>query len=330
MKWIKLPQEGDVPQARSSHSLTWLPDGSERLALWGGENTPRVPIGTEMYLYDMPSGKWTVTPGSGPAPSLRVAHAAAAVGSTLYIHGGRTEVAEQSSLGDLHSFDFPTATWAELHPQGKTPPSRNYHVAVSVGASLYIFGGCGQAGRMADLWRYDTASGAWEELPSSADIKGRGGAGFVAQGEDALIVVGGFTGTESSDVHRFDLRAQRWERLDVSSTVPVPFTARSVFARASHACDTGAGCGHAGHVLVFGGEVDPSDLGHSGAGQFSDQTFCLDPSALTWHGVAAGGEAPGPRGWAASAAAPAGLVVSGGIDEANARLGDLYLLDMHA
>lgn len=28
--------------------------------------------------------------------------------------------------------------------------------------------------------------------------------------------------------------------------------------------------------VLFGGEVDPSDKGHAGAGQFSSSTFCLD------------------------------------------------------
>jgi hypothetical protein len=28
--------------------------------------------------------------------------------------------------------------------------------------------------------------------------------------------------------------------------------------------------------VLFGGEVDPSDKGHAGAGQFSNETFCFD------------------------------------------------------
>ena len=33
--------------------------------------------------------------------------------------------------------------------------------------------------------------------------------------------------------------------------------------------------------VLFGGEVDPSDKGHAGAGQFSNDTFCLDPVRRT-------------------------------------------------
>ena len=35
------------------------------------------------------------------------------------------------------------------------------------------------------------------------------------------------------------------------------------------------------HVQVlFGGEIDPSDKGHAGAGQFSNDTYCYDPSKV--------------------------------------------------
>ena len=32
--------------------------------------------------------------------------------------------------------------------------------------------------------------------------------------------------------------------------------------------------------VLFGGEVDPSDKGHAGAGQFSNDTYCYDYSKV--------------------------------------------------
>jgi hypothetical protein len=143
-------------------------------------------------------------------------------------------------------------------------------------------------------------------------------------------VIGGFTGAEAADVHRFDLAAQRWDQAPGNAGADgVEFTARSVFARGSHACST-PGCAHADHVVVFGGEVDPSDRGHAGAGEFAGDTLCLDPHAARWHRPEVGGHTPCPRGWAASCTVPAGLVLSGGVDLGNARLGDLHLLNFHA
>ena len=239
-----------------------------------------------------------------------------------------------------------------MHPAGTCPPARNYHSATSDGDVVYIFGGCGGAlpsgatKRLADLWRYDTRAGVWEELPTSDAIKGRGGPGFVALNGN-LYVIGGFTGQEAADIHQFNVATNTWQQLTVenSNSLQPKFTPRSVFGRGGHSCSSsgdsgGTQCGHDGHILVFGGEIDPSDLGHAGAGQFSNSTFCLDPTAATgpkWHPIEIRGDGeegeqqqPGPRGWGASTEIPGrGIIVSGGIDDDNVRLGDLYFLDYH-
>lgn len=133
-----------------------------------------------------------------------------------------------------------------------------------------------------------------------------------------------------------------------AGSTPPGLTARSVLGVAGHACS--AGCGHAGHLLAFGGEIDPSDKGHEGAGQFSGETFCYDVAGGSggsvqqgcgghghgahsrgWCKLAPGGEGPGPRGWFATATLPDGsMVVHGGINDGNDRLADMYRLDMHA
>jgi N-acetylneuraminic acid mutarotase len=207
---------------------------------------------------------------------------------------------------------------------------------------MFISGGCGgtlsEGGgtrRLADLWRYDTNSNTWEELPSPEGCLGRGGPGFVAL-DGSLWVIGGFTGREASDIHRFDMAANSWEtNITVTSADhdQPAFTGRSVFGRGGHDCST-AGCGHAGHLLVFGGEIDPSDLGHAGAGDFSNTTYCMDPKTRTWHTVlTSNGDDqyyPGCRGWAASCElSNRGVIVSGGMDNENKRLDDLYLFDYH-
>lgn len=163
-------------------------------------------------------------------------------------------------------------------------------------------------------------------------VQGRGGPGFVSLGE-SLWALGGFIGAEASDVHRFDLRAGKWEQVAFTSasgeSQAVTFSARSVFAKGAHSGCSGL-CSHENHIVVYGGEVDPSSLGHAGAGQFAGDVLCLDTAARSWHSLEVAGQAPCARGWAASTEVPAGVVISGGLDTDNARLGDLFLLDMHA
>jgi N-acetylneuraminic acid mutarotase len=104
---------------------------------------------------------------------------------------------------DLFTLDINTATWsaAQLDPDNATtgtpaaPPARSYHAMAAAGGQLYVFGGCGAAGRLADLWRYDPAAGAWLQLPGCASVGARGGSVMVASGDGSqLFVMGGFNG----------------------------------------------------------------------------------------------------------------------------------------
>lgn len=70
-------------------------------------------------------------------------------------------------------------------------------------------------------------------------------------------------------------------------------------------------------------------LGHSGAGCFSNDLFCLDTTCQHWHRGAPAGKPPAPRGWLAATACAAGVVVHGGNGVDNQRLADMWLLEMH-
>lgn len=236
----------------------------------------------------------------------------------------------EGSLGDLYVFDTRTSAWSLVDSggSGATPQARSYHAMTSVGTDLYVFGGCGEGGRLNDLHRYDTAARTWQALPVSSTIAGRGGSCLTATADGkSLLVVAGFCGHELSDLHRFDLAAGSWDCPSCcNSNAGLP--SRSVFGTAVHRC--GGGCSHADHIVAFGGEIDPSDKGHAGAGDFTDEAFCLH-AGHGWHKLEAGGtRKPCPRGWFASAALPDGrMVVHGGLDNANERLGDMFALSLH-
>ncbi|CAL5218389.1 g61 [Coccomyxa viridis] len=287
MKWTRLDQSGQVPLARSSHSITAV---GSKCYVFGGEHEPRTPIDSALSEYDFETGQWAYRGCTGEIPSPRVGHTAALVGQSLYIFGGRSGI-EMGRLSDLHSFDC--------------------------------------------------ESGTWEPLRSSEAIKGRGGAGLVASASgDALFVIGGFAGYELNDVHRFELAAGTWDCPDCCSGLAKErwskLPARSVFGVAPHAASCSA-CTHGGHLVLFGGEVNPSDQGHAGAGQFCNDMYCYDPNKADasgsggWHKLQldSGSVPPTPRGWFAACATAQGLLVHGGNSPSNERLSDMYLLDLH-
>lgn len=133
-----------MPVERSSHSITAVGD---KLFLFGGEHDPRVPIGSDVFVYDLGNSTWSVLQTSGTPPSPRVAHAAAAIGSNLWFYGGRRGVAMgEGALGDLFVLDTMTGAWTSLPTQGTAPPDRSYHAMTAAGAKLYVFGGASGMG----------------------------------------------------------------------------------------------------------------------------------------------------------------------------------------
>lgn len=313
--WVMLEQKGSGPGARSSHAITLV--GGTAYS-FGGEFTPRVPVDSTMYAFDLKEQSWSALDAAGEVPPPRVGVTMAAVGGTVFVFGGRDR--DHKELNELYSFDTDTSTWTLLSSGDSGPPHRSYHsmVADGEGSRVYVFGGCGNAGRLNDLWAYDVAAGRWEELPSPGDAcPPRGGPGLAFAG-GKVWVVHGFSGdAELDDVHSYDPATGEWAAVETTGDRPAP---RSVL------CAAGVGK----HVVVFGGEVDPSDLGHLGAGKFSAEAFTLDTETGVWAKLDdASNHHPGPRGWCAFSAGALdgrkGMLVYGGNSPTNDRLDDMFL-----
>jgi N-acetylneuraminic acid mutarotase len=272
-----------------------------------------VPVDNTMYAFDLKTQTWSALDATGDVPPPRVSVTMVAVGGAVLVFGGRDQ--DHKELNVLYSFDTETRAWSLL---SSGPPHRSYHSMAEGGGRVYVFGGCGNAGRLNDLWAYDVAVGRWEQLPSPGDAcHPRGGPGLAVAGGKVWVVYG-FGGEELEDVHCYDPAAGKWTVVETGGDKPSP---RSVF------CATGVGK----YVVVFGGEVDPSDLGHLGAGKFSAEAFALDTETGAWKRLDDASESeqhPGPRGWCAFAAGETdggpGLLVYGGNSPTNDRLGDIY------
>ena len=86
--------------------------------------------------------------------------------------------------------------------------------------------------------------------------------------------------------------------------------------------------GRASLVTLFG-ELDPSALGHEGAGKMSDYIWKYDIEDKEWSQIRVGtGDKPTARGWfAADTLGQGKIVVHGGLDDDNGRLGDVWIID---
>ena len=142
----------------------------------------------------------------------------------------------------------------------------------------------------------------------------------MSSSDGKYLFVVSFAGKEMNDVYRYDIEAQTmskiYEQDDDQKTNPLrPFS---------------VSCGGVLHGLIhyFGGEVNPSQKGHEGAGGFSNEVQVLDGSTGKMDGKAAAisGPAPRDRGWTDAAVlhehGEEKLVVFGGLsgDDSNSLL----------
>ncbi|GMH12561.1 hypothetical protein Nepgr_014402 [Nepenthes gracilis] len=311
-KWVKLDQKGTGPQARSSHAIAIV---GQKVYAFGGEFTPRVPVDNVLYVFDLEDQSWSVADATGEVPPPRIGVMMAAVNDTIYAFGGRD--ATHKELNDLYSFDTSTNKWTLLSNGANGPPHRSYHSMAANDHHIYVYGGCGVAGRLNDLWAYDFVDRKWIQFPEARNCRGRGGPGLAVTQEKVWVVYG-FAGEEMDDVHCFDLVKKEWSEVETTGEKPSP---RSVFSTVV----VGK------YIFIYGGEVDPSDLGHLGAGKFSGEAYALDTETLVWKKLHDGRNSrdhPGPRGWCAFAGGELdnqpGLLVYGGNSPSNDRLDDIF------
>ena len=145
-------------------------------------------------------------------------------------------------------------------------------------------------------------------------------------------VICGFAGHERSDVHRYSPQASTWTQCEAAEEGLRP---RSVFP---------VGTLPGGGAVIVGGEVEPSEVGHSGAGGFANDVVLVFPGGADARKtltatVTSSSEVPCPRGWGSMCPAPTALapsaengaafVMFGGLtgdDENPTRLDDTWLV----
>lgn len=344
-----------TPLARSSHGLSIIRDGTF-LVLYGGENIARTPItdatqvlwlaknkthtnnGTTEVGGDDDDYEWQwISPTSigDAAPPSRVAHAQAAVGNNIYVFGGRNgiEMGEnamndmwmlQIVLDDTETKNSATIRWTQIISQGDNiPEARSFHKMIAVGTNIYMFGGCGSNGRLNDLWKFDTIDNKWTSLGLSHVLRGRGGPIVLSLSDgNKIAIVAGFAGEETNDGHVYNNINNAWEEGGMKGLADM---------RPRSVCCFGS-LPQVNKCVIFGGEVDPSQKGHEGAGGFEQDVVILDgTSGSILENIKPSEdndeEWPGNRGWADATVHGDTFYMFGGLagdDASPVRLDDLW------
>eukprot|EP00743_Colponemidia_sp_Colp-15_P003499 GILK01003777.1.p1 GENE.GILK01003777.1~~GILK01003777.1.p1 ORF type:complete len:341 (+),score=22.66 GILK01003777.1:48-1025(+) len=319
--WRRIVGSGEAPSLRSSHTVSIV--SPNKVICYGGEdNVPRNAFDDNIYELDVASRQWTKHAVNGAKPDARLGHSAAFAGDSLYVFAGRGSGSVE--YGSFLSYNIHSRVWSEIDA-ANAPSTRSYHASCSVGSSVYVFAGWTKAGRLNDLYRFDTATQSWHTMPSQGVVPScRGGPAFCGipkpGNPDAhlLFVAGGFNGVELGDFFMYDTELQSWSQPATNGDM---FTPRSVTFLT--ALDDSK-------LFLFGGEAGPSARGHEGAGAYLDDAYIFDIPEQRWRRVTykEDSDTPSARGWLAGGALDASSVfVFGGFD-GNSRLDDSYIFTL--
>ena len=164
-----LKHSKQIPSTGKSRLSSWLELTTKKIP-----KLPTVPTIIQLYRADLSPELFVSMPlMSDFGPGLCCNYASASCTSFYQcVHCVAAKEVGKGSLNHLYKFDTKTLSWRRQHSEGELPPERSFHAMAADGVRfLYIFGGCGKAGRLNDLWSFDTTSGKWEELASSDLVK---------------------------------------------------------------------------------------------------------------------------------------------------------------
>jgi hypothetical protein len=179
---------------------------------YGNKGTP--PVVNMMWFDPVNRTLEQIQRASVPTTSDRRAADYDPVNHRIWSFGGDIAAIAESDL--LFYFDIETLTWTEVTQGATKPPARiRAHMTYEPGHGLLLFGGATAAGAYyGDLWRYDIASGEWEQLSPSGSMiaMAHGAHSFeVMQGRWYIYggVCSGGTGY-NPDLYYYDIGRNEW------------------------------------------------------------------------------------------------------------------------
>lgn len=316
------------------------------LGIFSGELKPREPVDNNLHevelsetCKDFPSSNAEETAHEATAnlhissylkaPSPRVGSASATLNGHTYLFSGRggqamTPIDERGALWALSHDSNQWSVSEAANPDAPFPPARSYHALTSDKRdTLYLHAGCPDEGRLSDLWAFQLSMRRWISLADAPDPP-RGGTSIAFCPEiERLYRMNGFDGKteQGGNLDVYNPETDCWTSIAYHADGIEGPEARSVSALL---CVTIAS---QPWLLTLFGERDPSNLGHAGAGKMLSDVWAWDVKGEAWTRVENTGlESPECRGWfAADLLGDHSVVVQGGLNEANERLGDVWV-----
>merc|ERR1719436_750337 len=311
LEWKKLSRASlDPRSAQAACSSSDL----QRMYMFGGRS--RGGANNEFMtisLDDLRDGWVPLKPSRGEPPCPRKSCAMACIGNKVYIFGGNDGRGSKGmALGDLHTYNIASGTWAEIPGRGEVPCPRERHSMVVIEGQLCVFGGLSFNGEfLNDCYFFDPSSKRWSQQrynPNSPIPKAR--YEHVAGAAVGLLIVHGGKWSRGglNDTWHFNPKTKMWHQ-------PASIRGRSPEGKWG---STGVMFKH--YLINFGG--------WNGRKCFNDLTV-LDCKNWKYVTIWAYGKAPDQRTFHAAAIVGNCMVTVAGRNLSR-RMDDTHVLDLSA
>jgi hypothetical protein len=139
------------PLKRCLHEAVW-DEAGQRMLLYGGcaSGFGPCPLG-DLWAFDPAARTWTeLTPPASPAARSNPALVRDDAAGAIWLVDGLTEAGYAADLWTLDLAQTPL--WSDVAQGADVPAPRASHDAAALDGAVYLFGGIGDAGPLADLW----------------------------------------------------------------------------------------------------------------------------------------------------------------------------------
>lgn len=188
-----------------------------------------------LSVFDPFARTWTNVSQSivrGDVPASRTNHAAAAVGTKMFIFGGNNnnERGAYQVLDDLCMLDTETLTWSRPATTGDRPCARSGHTLTTIGKKVYLFGGGvwneneGWVHKFNDLYVLDTETMHWTKPVCTGTVDTSTFPIAYNVGRYLFIFGGGSKPQHcvTNDLYVLDTATYRWDMPLVEGNKPQP------------------------------------------------------------------------------------------------------------
>ncbi|WZZ61997.1 hypothetical protein YC2023_062104 [Brassica napus] len=225
--YLKVEQKGEGPGLRCSHAIAQV---GNKIYSFGGELSPNQPIDKDLYVFDLETRTWSISPVTGDVPHLsclgvqgptpRSFHSMAADDKNIYVFGG---VSATERLKNLDAYNIVDQMWVQCATPGESFSIRGgagLEVVQGKVWMVYGFNGC----EVDDVHYYDPVEDKWTQVetfgekPSARSVFASAVVGkhiVLFRGEiamDPLAHVG--PGQLAGGTFAMNTETLKWERLD--------------------------------------------------------------------------------------------------------------------